>query len=91
LRGFEQNHQDERNMAIMFFWDAAQLRQVSPDGLLAAPDPTPLSADQVEIVLLQLARHRNYQHQTVAAPSRDGFYLEMKNGIVRRRPRDGRN
>lgn len=88
---FQQRATEERDMAIMYFWDAAKLKQASPRGLLAATQPAPLSADQVEQVLVQLARHPNYRHQIIASPTKDGFRVSMQDGVVTRVRTPGAN
>lgn len=72
LHRFEARANRERNMAILYFWDAMALRTVSPGGLLTPTQPAPLLADEIEPVLVQLAAHPNYIGQTVQVFSEEG-------------------
>lgn len=66
---------EERNMAISFYWNAAQLRFVSEEGLLANPSPAPLSVEQLKTIARQLRAHPNYKKQTITMVTREGWVL----------------
>lgn len=72
----------EVNQAIMFYYDAAQLRRVSSRGILAAPSPAPMTGEQAAAVFRQLARHPNYQQQLVMTPTEDGQIVVLRAGVV---------
>lgn len=61
----------ERNMAISYYWNAAQLARMAEGGVLANPRPAPLSAKQIEVVLRQLAKHPSYRKQMIACVAKD--------------------
>lgn len=66
---------EERNMAISFYWNAAHLKVVSEEGLLANPAPAPLSIEQLKAIARQLRVHPNYKKQTIVMNTRDGWTL----------------
>jgi hypothetical protein len=92
LRRFEERADRERNQAVMFFWNGGVLHRLNPGGRLMPTRPAPLTADELEPVMAQLALHPDYRSQTVGAFSEDGVGLLMKDGIVTREtdPRHGR-
>lgn len=69
---------DERNMAISYYWNAAQLARVVEGGILGNPRPAPLAAKQIEVVLRQLAKHPSYRKQTIACVSRDHMLVRLE-------------
>lgn len=86
MRLFDENIKDERNMAIMFFYDVEMLAHVKSHGVLAASEIAPLTAEQVSAVLEQFARHPRYEHQTRVIPTKDGFIVTMRDGAVTKAP-----
>jgi hypothetical protein len=74
----------ERNMAILFFWDAMMLRKsVNPGGALMNKDPAPLNTDEIVTVFKQLANHPDYNdHTVIARPEKDDCVIELKSGEV---------
>lgn len=74
--------EDERNMAICYYWNAAQLARMNPGGGLANPSPAPLSVKQLEVVLRQLSKHPNYQKQTVICVSKDRRVVQILGGTI---------
>jgi hypothetical protein len=92
MRRFEARADREQNQAIMFFWNGGTLRRLTPGGMLMPTLPAPLTADELEPVMVQLASHPDYRSQTVGAFSEDGVGLLMKDGRVTREtdPRRGR-
>lgn len=87
MRLFDGVAEDERNMAILYFFDAATLLRIKPHGMLASTEMAPLTADQVEFTLKQLARHPNYQHQSCVTMTKDLMIVSMKDGVVFKEPR----
>jgi spore germination protein GerM len=87
MRRFQERHEEEANMATLYFWNGDALRMTQGEGHLINPRPAPLSADDIEATLKQLASHPNYQHQRVVTTSREGIEVEMKDGEVTRRRR----
>lgn len=62
-RGFERRKQIERNQAVAYYWNANVLAMTRE--MLVNPGPTPLDVDETSYVLTWLAKHSNYQGQTV--------------------------
>ena len=66
------DHADaEQAMAIGFYWNAEALRRVNPRGVLANPQPAPLSVEEVAYVWRLLVRLRWYGGQTLIGFSSD--------------------
>lgn len=64
---------DERNMAIAYYYNAALLRQVGEQGVLMNPRPAPLTVEDITTVLKALALHPNYRPtQTVQCTTMTG-------------------
>lgn len=85
------NSQDEANMAMLYYFDADELHRINPGGTLAGTVPTPLSIEQVETVLKQLAKHSDYQQQTIKAIAQNGTIVTLIHGqIVSQNPEDPR-
>lgn len=78
----EEREEYERNMALLYFWDAMQLPKVADNGILTASLRSPLSVAETEMVLKQLAHHTNYRHQTVISITKDLKIVSMKDGKV---------
>lgn len=83
-RRHAERKQIEDNMAILYHWDSACLRQVSDTGLVAPTRPAPLSLEDIETTLVQIAHHPYYCHQTVMAFTKEGVMVSMRDGICRR-------
>lgn len=69
---------EERNMAISFYWNAAQLRSLNPGGVLVNPSRAPLTVAQLKVIQRQLVRHPNYRNQIIHMTSRDGEEVTVK-------------
>lgn len=82
MRLFDEKIKEERNMAVMFFYDTEVLKKVKPRGVFASDAMAPLTADQVTFVLEQTAKHPNYEHQTRIVPTKDGFIVTMRDGAI---------
>jgi hypothetical protein len=75
--------QDERNMAISYYWNAMQLKKLAPGGTLANPKPAPLYGTQIEMVLLQLVKHPDYYGQTIMCIASDHeMVIINRNGTI---------
>lgn len=73
----------ERNMAMLFYFDAETLARVNPGGVLTATLPAPLSKDDIVATLLQLAAHPNYHRsQSVLAISEDHEIVMLRGGEI---------
>lgn len=70
----------ESNMAVLYFHDLEALRITKPGGLLTTNRPAPLSEDQIRVVLDQLARHPNYEGQTVVVHDENMKPVTLKKG-----------
>jgi hypothetical protein len=81
-RRAEAAYDDERNMAIAYFWYANTCRMVHPDGQIISDKPAPLTREQVAWVFRSLAHHPYYKGQRVHVPLPDGTFIEMKEGEV---------
>lgn len=75
-------HDDERNMAILFYWAAQHLRITSERGMLVMPAAAPLTEVQVRTVFEQIVKHPNYQHQLVQSTAQDGTVVVIKDGVI---------
>lgn len=71
------NAENERNMAISYYWNAATLTKVIEGGSLTNPQPAPLTVEQIQVVLRQLHRHPSYRKQTVMCVSRDFRFVTL--------------
>lgn len=75
-----EREEEERHMAMLYFWSLSQLRLLQPRGLLAMPNPAPISADNIVLVLEQVADAPAYKHQTITAIAEDGRVIHMSDG-----------
>jgi hypothetical protein len=82
VRRAEEAHEDERNMAIAYFWYASALRVTRPEGRVISDKPAPLTREQMAWVFRSLAYHEHYKGQDIYVPLQDGTAIEMKAGEV---------
>jgi hypothetical protein len=82
VRRAEEAREDERNMAIAYFWYANALRVTRPEGCVISNKPAPLTREQMAWVFRSLAYHENYKGQDIYVPLQDGTAIEMKKGEV---------
>lgn len=47
--------EDERNMALLYYWTFAQFRILKPGGMVLSTEPAPLTEEQIRYVWKQLA------------------------------------
>lgn len=85
-RALERSDEErEQNMAIAFFWSVEKMLPIlKADGVLAAPDPAPLTNVELGAVYEQIARHPNYDRQLVQSMTEDGYLVSISNGHVTR-------
>lgn len=77
----------EANQAVLYHYAAHICSKLTESGLYGAPDPAPLTTDEVEDALRQLAKHPEYGNgMTVMIPAEDGTMVTLKNGEVSRDP-----
>lgn len=57
---------------ILINWSVGLLPTIKKDGVMVVPDNTPLSSDEVEEALREIAEHDSYLCQTVSVPAEDG-------------------
>lgn len=78
---------------VLFWWVVMMLGRVVPGGMIAAPDPAPLTAEQVSAVLEEIipaegdsrefaGQSWKYENQMVLMPSGDGKLVTIKKGNV---------
>ena len=79
-RRLETRAERERNMAMLYYWDAAQFAHLNPGGVLTSTRPAPLSVKEVEITLKQLAQHPEYRNQTILCITEVGELVLMRDG-----------
>lgn len=78
---------------VLFWWVVAMLRRCVPGGLIAAPDPAPLTDEQISDVLREViptegdtrefaGESWTYENQLVLMPSSEGNIVQIKTGNV---------
>jgi len=72
MRRAHRTHDDERNMAILYYWTLQHFRIMRPRGTIATIDPSPLSVEQIKTVFAQLGKAPGYRDFTFATTSQDG-------------------
>lgn len=60
------------NQEILIAWTVKLLPTMKKDGAMIVPDRSPLSSDEVEEALREIAEHDAYLCQTVSVPAEDG-------------------
>lgn len=73
---------DEKNMALLYYFEANELAKLTPNGRLEMDQATPLTREQVVRTLQALVLHSNYKSQTVVAIAKDGTYITLSNGEI---------
>jgi hypothetical protein len=71
-RRAEGNFDDERNMAIMYYWLWGQFRILKPGAIVLSDRPAPLSVEQIHYVHRQLRRLPDYDGYTFTTFAQDG-------------------
>ena len=78
---------DEKNMAIMFYWSFAKFEIVAKNGVLMNTELAPLSPEQVEYVHKALKRLDEYDGFIFITPANDGTLVTTtKEGTRHERP-----
>lgn len=72
----------ERNMAILYYYDAAALAILNDGGLLSTSQPSPLSVEDVAYTLKQLARHPDYRGQRIVCEADDSTLVTLHAGEI---------
>jgi hypothetical protein len=78
-----QRHERERNMAMLYYFDAAQFSLVSDGGTLTATQPAPLSVDEICSTLKQLVKHPHYRDHLIVAISEDLQIITIRGDELR--------
>ena len=60
------------------------LSSLSPHGVWAAPNPAPLTANEVEEVFKTVKKSHRYKKQTLMTLTSDSFVVSMKDGLLHR-------
>jgi hypothetical protein len=65
---------------------------LAKDGVWVAPNPAPLTCEEVTAIFKRVAEHDSYDRQLLATATIDGRVVTLMNGIVHdeREPVDGR-
>lgn len=77
---------EERNMAVLYFYNIQALKIVQAGGVLINPKPAPLNANDIEMALSQVASHPNYRGQKVVTNSYEGVVVELTSDGIRKIP-----
>lgn len=73
----------ERNMALSFFWHAHYLALLHDGGVVSNTEVSPLSADEIRQVFMQLREHPDYKpNQSVVSFAEDGTPVTLSGGTV---------
>lgn len=62
--------EDEKNMAMLYYWTFAQFRVLKPGGVVISTEPAPLTEEQIRYVWKQLANLdecRDYRFTTLTS------------------------
>lgn len=78
----EAAYDDERNMAIAYFWYANACKMTHPHGQVISDKPAPLTREQMAWVFRSLAHHPDYKGQRIFVPLQDGTAITMQSGEV---------
>jgi hypothetical protein len=80
---FAEKIQTEGNMAAVFVWAASNFARLTPlTGVMSMKSLSPLTVEELEIVLKQVIRHPAYAKQTVVTFSKDGRVVRVVNGTI---------
>lgn len=82
-RWLENRALTEGHMAMLYYYDAASLRMVKSDGVVMATKPAPLNKEDISFVLTRLAKHPDYEGQTIVCITEDSEIVSMRNGEIR--------
>lgn len=82
-RWMESRQQVERNMAILYYYDAQALLLAQDGGVISTTAPGPLDVDDVTYVLKRLAKHPSYRGQSIIAHARGMEAVVMRDGNIK--------
>lgn len=74
--------QGELDMAMCYYWNANALKVTTDHGMISATKPAPLTRDQLQTVLRQIARHPEYKHQNVIQFTHEGEPVRLVDGKI---------
>ena len=77
-----ERYEDEKNMAIAFYWYLGALLRTVDAGVVSATLPAPLDADALRGVAVALAKQPAYRRQTLIQIACDGRIVRLANGEV---------
>lgn len=78
------------NKAIMLnFLTYSILPILKPDGVWAAPNPAPLTAEEVIPIFELVAANPRYQRQHLTTATEDDQLVHLQNGVVHSEPVEG--
>ena len=75
------------NEEIMYGWLTERvLPTLSPKGIFAAPDPAPLTTEEVKAIFERVAQHKNYTGQLCATATLDEEVVQLQGGEITVKP-----
>lgn len=74
----------ETQQSILYSYALGVLAQLGSRGVWVAPDPAPLTADEVEAVFELVRNHHRYRKQSLTTVTSDGYRVMMADGVIRR-------
>jgi hypothetical protein len=72
----------ERNMAMLFHWDAMAMKVTNPRSVISPTLPAPLGEADVRHVLDALAKHPDYRGHAIVAICEDWTIVAMRYGRI---------
>lgn len=83
IANYVQERRDiERDMAILYYWDAQMLRMLNAGGPCVNTRPAPLTVEQIQVVFEQLKHHPNYTGNTVLTIAKDLTPVQLRAGEI---------
>jgi hypothetical protein len=78
-----EKHRIERDQALLYYWNIAQMTRLVPTGVLSNSVPHPLTAEQIKAVFEHIAVSPVYQSgQTVIGFGTDLLLVTLRHGKV---------
>lgn len=78
------------NEDIFYLWLTNSLLPIlKPDGVWIAPDPSPLTADEVTAIFERVIAHKSYQRQELVTATYDDLVVRVKDGEITRTSSEG--
>jgi hypothetical protein len=72
------NPEDERNMAILYYWTHMHFVMLKPGGIVMSTQPAPLSEEQIRYVWGMLASLTDYEGYNFKTITKDGRSVTFK-------------